>query len=66
MAMKNDAKFEEEFTFQFKIDMRNSTNCDQEHSKISKFCILMDCFRPKYIMFELKKSIEEPFVGTED
>ena len=24
-----------------------------EHSKISKICILMDCFLPKYIMFEL-------------
>ena len=26
-----------------------------KHSKISKFCVLMDCFWPKYIMFELKK-----------
>ena len=26
MAMKNDAKFEFELTFQFKTDMRNSTN----------------------------------------
>ena len=26
-----------------------------EHSKISKICTLMDCFWPKYIMFELKK-----------
>ena len=25
-----------------------------EHSKISKICSLMDCFWPKYIMFELK------------
>ena len=26
MAMKNDAKFEEEVTCRFKIDMRNLTN----------------------------------------
>ena len=30
-----------------------------EHSKISKICTLTGCFWPKYIMFELKKSIEE-------
>ena len=29
MTMKNDAKFEEELTCQFKIDMRNLTNFDQ-------------------------------------
>ena len=28
MTMKNDAKFEEELTWQFKIDMRNVTNFD--------------------------------------
>ena len=28
MAMKNDAKFEQELTAQFKIDMRNLTNFD--------------------------------------
>ena len=28
IAMTNDAKFEEELTFQFKIDMRNSMNFD--------------------------------------
>ena len=27
-----------------------------EHMKISKFCTLMGCFWPKYIMFELKKA----------
>ena len=31
MTMKNDAKFEEEFTFQFKLDMRNLTSFDQKH-----------------------------------
>ena len=28
MTMKNDAKFEEELTCHFKIDMRNFTNFD--------------------------------------
>ena len=28
MAMKNDTKFEEELTCQFKVDMRNLTNFD--------------------------------------
>ena len=28
MKMKNDAKFEEELTCRFKIDMRNLTNFD--------------------------------------
>ena len=26
-----------------------------EHSKVSKICTLMDCFWPKYIIFELNK-----------
>ena len=30
-----------------------------KHSKISKICTLISCLWPKYIMFELKKSIEE-------
>ena len=58
MTMKNDAKFEEEFTFQFKLDMRNLASFDQKHSKISKICPLMGCFSPKYIMPEPKKGIE--------
>ena len=53
--MANDAKFEEKLTFQFKIDMRNLLNFDQSTQKISKICTLMGCFRPKYIIFELKK-----------
>ena len=28
MTMKNDAKFEEELTYHFKVDMRNLTNFD--------------------------------------
>ena len=41
MTMKSDAKFEEELTCQFKIDMKNLTNFDP---KISKICTLIGCF----------------------
>ena len=37
MRMKNAAKFEEELTFQFKIDMRNITNFDPSTQKSQKF-----------------------------
>ena len=37
MAMKNDAKFEEELTFQFKIDIRNLTHFDPSTQKSKKF-----------------------------
>ena len=33
MVVKNDAKFEEELTFQFKIDMRHLTNFDRNTQK---------------------------------
>ena len=36
-----------------------------EHSKISKFCTLMDFFWPKYIMFEIKRYRGVLFDGTE-
>ena len=36
-----------------------------EHSEISKICSLMDCFWPKYIMFELKMCRGVMFDGTE-
>ena len=36
MTMKNDAKFEEELTCQFKIDMRNLTNVDPSTQKFQK------------------------------
>ena len=39
MAMKNDAKFEEELTFQFKIDMRNLINFDPSTRKSQKFAL---------------------------
>ena len=37
MTMKNDAKIEEEFTCQFKIDMKNLTNFDLNTQKSQKF-----------------------------
>ena len=39
MAMTNDAKFEEELTCQFKIDMRNLTNFDPSTRKSHKFAL---------------------------
>ena len=39
MAMKNDAKFEEEFTCQFKIDMRLLTNFDPSSQKSQKLAL---------------------------
>ena len=37
MRMKNIAKFEEELTCQFKIDMRNLTNLDPSTQNSQKF-----------------------------
>ena len=39
MAMKNDARFEEELTCQFKIDMRNLTNFDPSTRKSQNFAL---------------------------
>ena len=39
MTMKNDAKFEEESTCQFKIDMRNMMNFDPSSQKSQKFAL---------------------------
>ena len=39
MAMKNDAKFEEELTCQFKIDKSNLMNFDQSIQKSQKFAL---------------------------
>ena len=36
MTMKNDAKFEEELTCHFKIDLRNLTNFDSSTQKSQK------------------------------
>ena len=40
MTLKNDANFEEELTYQFKIDIKNLTNFGPS----TKICILMGCF----------------------
>ena len=37
MKMKNDAKFEEDLTCQFKIDMRNLINFEPSSQKSQKF-----------------------------
>ena len=39
MTMKNDAKFEEELTCHFKIDMRNLTNFDSSTQKSQMFAL---------------------------
>ena len=39
MAMKSDAKTEEELTCHFKIDMRNLTNFDSSTRKSKKFAL---------------------------
>ena len=39
MTMKNDAKFEEELTCRFKIDMENLTNFDPSTKKSQKFAL---------------------------
>ena len=46
MAMKNDAKFEEESTCHFKIDMRNLKNFD---SKFKKFALQLAPFTKVYV-----------------
>ena len=64
MTVNNDAKFGEELTCYFKIDMRNLTNFDT--STVSKICTLMGPFWTKYIMFELKKYRGIMYDSTED
>ena len=44
MRMKNDAKSEEDFTCQFKIDMRNLMNFDPSIPKSQTFFTLIGCF----------------------
>ena len=41
---KNDAKFEEESTCQFKIDMRNLKNFDPSTQESQNFCTFMGLF----------------------
>ena len=44
MTMKNDAKFEEELTCQFKTDMKNLTTFDPSTRKSQKFALLQVAF----------------------
>ena len=44
MTIKNDAKFEEELTCRFKIDIRNLTNFDPSNQTFSKIFTLLDSF----------------------
>ena len=39
MAMKNDAKFDEELTCHFKIDTKNLKNVDPSTGKSQKFAL---------------------------
>ena len=39
MTMKNDTKFEQQLTCQFKIDMRNLKNFDPSTQKSQKFAL---------------------------
>ena len=39
MTMKNDTKFEQELTCQFKIDIRNLTNFDLSTQKSQEFAL---------------------------
>ena len=39
VTVKNDAKFEEELTCRFKIDMRNLTNFDPSTQNSQKFAL---------------------------
>ena len=66
MTMKNNAKFEEELTFHFKIDMRNLNEFWSEHLKVSKIFILMCSFWVKYILLELTKYRGVVFRETEE
>ena len=47
MAIKNDAKFEEELTYQFKIDMRNLANFNQNTFESLKIGTLLGFIYPK-------------------
>ena len=64
MTMKNDAKFEEELTCRFKMDMRNLTNLDPStwKSQIFNFNVLL---LSKVYIFELKKYRGVIFHDTE-
>ena len=65
MIMKNDAKFEEDLTCQFKIDIRNLTNFDLSTQNL-KYLHFNTLFLTKvYNVWAKKKYREVTFDGTE-
>ena len=44
MTVKNNAKFEEDLTCQFKLDMKNLMSFDPSTQKSQKIFTLMGCF----------------------
>ena len=44
MTLKDDAKFEEELTWNFKIDIRNLMNFDSSTQKSKKLALLIGSF----------------------
>ena len=58
MKMKNNAKFDEELTCHFKIDMRNLTNFDSGTQKSKKFALYVAPLTKVYSV-SAKKSTEE-------
>ena len=67
MTRENDAEFGEEWTCDFKIDMRNLTNFDRVLKSLKNFHLkLFFSLRLKYIMFELRKYGVVMFDSAED
>ena len=62
MALKIDTKLEGKLTRASKNRHEEFDKFWLEHSKISQICTLIGCFWSKYIMFELKRSIEELYL----
>ena len=64
MRLKDDAKFKEKLTCDFKYDMRNFVNFHLTTQKSKKFTSI-GYFCPKYMRFELQKYRRVIFYGTE-
>ena len=65
MAMKNEAKFKEEVTCQFKIDVRNLTNFDSTTQKSQKFALQWASFEQSMLCLTQKKYRRVMFGSTE-
>ena len=66
MTMKNDAKFEEELSCQFKIDRRNLTNLDLLSTQKSQKLHFNGLLLTKVYNVSAKESRGVIFDGTED